>query len=83
MRLVLDTNCVVSAFLWGGTPYNIVDSTAMPAICSRYGASSATVRSSELTNRFSTTRRSSSSITTTTWLLECKSIPQYSAMTAS
>lgn len=25
MRLVLDTNCVVSAFLWGGPPRQIVD----------------------------------------------------------
>jgi len=25
MRLVLDTNCVVSAFLWGGTPRQIID----------------------------------------------------------
>jgi putative PIN family toxin of toxin-antitoxin system len=25
MRLVLDTNCVVSAFLWGGTPYKIIE----------------------------------------------------------
>lgn len=25
MRLVLDTNCVVSAFLWGGTPRQIFD----------------------------------------------------------
>jgi putative PIN family toxin of toxin-antitoxin system len=24
MRLVLDTNCVVSAFLWGGTPRGII-----------------------------------------------------------
>ncbi len=25
MRLVLDTNCVISAFLWGGTPYKIIE----------------------------------------------------------
>lgn len=25
MRLVLDTNCVVSAFLWGGTPRQLFD----------------------------------------------------------
>jgi predicted nucleic acid-binding protein len=25
MRLVLDTNCVVSAFLWGGTPRQVID----------------------------------------------------------
>lgn len=32
MRLVLDTNCVVSAFLWGGIPYQIVE-TAVEGRC--------------------------------------------------